>query len=220
MQVFSKYSSVIHLISKLRIFYTVESIYIVSDNFEKGHLNLTSDCVKYKCHWRTDFLVGGHGQNYKNILGGLIYLQRVLKSIQLCKCKFLINLEEDTCVLRRVRYNPKGDVGGFPWPHFSPSFIDLVRKHNFQTKGQFVWGCATGCYYRSSFFLEHQQKMNHTLLYRLRNYAPLQYADVIGPIFTLYLGGEVIPWNELYETQYRKEISESSAAFVHSKQCL
>lgn len=83
-------------------------------------------CHAYNCLWETDFLAGGHGQRHTNIKGGLIYIHRVLRAINRCGCTFMINLEEDTCIKRRVRELPIGDIGGFSWPHFSHNFRKMI----------------------------------------------------------------------------------------------
>ena len=210
----------IGVVETIRSFYTHEKIFVVTDDCNaNGGFNYSSACAYYGCHWSGYADAAGYGQRAgSTAASGLQWLKRVMRSMKYCDCKYLINMEDDTCILRKILYPPPVDgvVGGVPWPKFNRSFVEYA--HNVSGKvqdGISVWGCAGGCYFKTQFWLQYA--LQSPKLWTTRAVtaaraagAEVQFMDVIGPALAMLGGGSVRAWVAVSEGGRGENVARAS----------
>jgi hypothetical protein len=214
------------LVTEIRASYPNEPIFLFTDRCKKETLalNFTRLCSKHNCTWSADGEAAGYGVADTSASGGLRYLQRRVDAMKSCNCEYLVNLEDDTCVQNAMdeSFMPPADadIGGMPWPEFSDGEIDYFARRKSKSmpnsrgmeaeqealrENWHVWGCASGCYYRTEFFLQREKDLTleNTLAMREEGGVKVHFGDVIGPAFVLLLGGKVSPWKATVEWEPR-----------------
>lgn len=224
------------VVASIRRLHLTERIFVFTDacGVEIGAINFTSMCTTHACQWLRDGKSGGHGQKDQTPESGYIYMRRIFTVLHMCNCDYLVVVEDDTCVHMQLtdhfRPAPYGDLGGLPWGPFSPEFVKMAAAHSGADETRLaaaVTGCATGCYYRTSFFLEREEKFTRDLVSKAASFAPVHYMDVIGPAFVVMMGGNVTPWHAVSERSLGADGAglltdvpvAKSRPFEHSKSC-
>lgn len=225
------------VVANIRRWHRAERIFVFTDacGLESTAINFTNMCTKYACQWLHDGKSGGHGQKDQIPESGYIYMRRIFRVLHMCDCEYLVVIEDDTCVHMALtkQFDPDahGDLGGLPWDPFSPEFVKMAAEHSGVDESRVaaaVTGCSTGCYYRTSFFLEKEEKFTRGLVLKAASFAPVHFADVIGPAFVVMMGGNVTPWHAVSERSLGADVAgiltdvpvAKLRPFEHSKNCL
>lgn len=202
MQVVNRSRAVEKVLENVRKHYPHERIIIFSDR----SLNYTNMCDYYQCV----FGLGGTKAGTWGELGSeTIYLERMTAALQVCKCEFLIKLEEDACFNGPLEQEPpiEGDIGGVPWPDFPIRFKRYIKRvSGIYPRRPSVWGCTAGCYLRTMSVLPCFEKpglfdptsAEHQGLRQALG-EPLQHNDVYPVAAAMVCGLSVVPWEEIAE---------------------
>lgn len=209
--------NVLRVVQSLRTFHPDSHVTVFTDNGRSpSALNFSSLCLQLGCFWDYSWYCSGHGYACGGSISGLPFVFRMLATMQRCDCDFVIYLEDDVCVHRPILAPPpiSGDVGGLAINPAPKRFIKWLRDNNRSVPltPPPLYGCNTGCYYRSASWLslpsQYPQIFSNDSFKKLYHEgARVQYADAVGPVIMMLVGGNVVPWDAGAEKGLRLQMS-------------